>query len=68
MFKHPVILIVILAVVSRVSGTFATVVSEDMNSMGEFIFALTLMLVCVMSLGALFLVIFFEFFARGAKA
>lgn len=68
MFKHPVILMVILAVISRVSGAFATIVSENMNSMGECIFALTLILASAMSLGALLLVIFFEIFAKGAKA
>lgn len=57
MFKHPVILMVILFVFSRVSGTFATVVSENMNSMGECIFALTLILASAMSLGALLLIV-----------
>lgn len=68
MFEHPVILIVTLAIVSRVSGTFATVVSEDMNSMGEFIFALTLILASAMSLGALLLIVLSVIFESNENA
>lgn len=68
MFKHPVILIVILAIVSRVSGTFATVVSENMNSMGECIFALTLILASAMSLGALLLIVLSVIFESNENA